>query len=127
MHRKSYFRRRGILGEDGTWWTCYFEPLVVGISCTCILYTAKQKSQSGPLNQIFSNFPFMKRRYVDLEVYESRNMVNDGNVDYQYWFEKSNEERLHAAGVMTSVAFGEPEFFKKKVDRTVFSARKHSL
>jgi len=69
----------------------------------------------------------MKRRYVDLEVFESRNMVNEGNVDYRYWFDKSNEERVHAAGVMTSVAFKEPDFFKKKVDRTFFSSRKHPL
>jgi hypothetical protein len=69
----------------------------------------------------------MKRQYVNLEVYESRNMMNEGNVDYRYWFKKSNEERLRAAGVMTSVAFGEPEFFQKKVDRTLFTARKHRL
>ncbi len=69
----------------------------------------------------------MKRKYVDLNVYESRNLVNHGNVDYRYWFNKSNEERLHAAGIMTSVAFREPDFFKKKVDRTFFSSRKHLL
>lgn len=67
----------------------------------------------------------MKRRYVDIDAFESRNMVNDGNVDYKYWFNKTNEERVHAASVMTSVAFREPDFFKKKVDRTLFSARKH--
>ena len=66
----------------------------------------------------------MKRKYVDLELYESRNLAAEGNVDYRYWFGKSNEERLHAAGVMISVAFKEPDFFKKKVDRTTFGARK---
>lgn len=69
----------------------------------------------------------MQRRYVDVEIYESRNMLQDGNLDYKYWFNKSNEERLHAAGVMNSVAFREPEFFQKKVDRTIFTARKHPL
>ena len=69
----------------------------------------------------------MKRKYVDLEVYESRNMLKEGNIDYRNWFHKSREERLHAAGVMTAVALGEPEFFKKKLDRTLFTARKHSL
>ncbi len=52
----------------------------------------------------------MERMYVDIKVYGSRNMLNDGNVDYKYWFNKSNEERLHAAAVMTSVAFKEPDF-----------------
>lgn len=65
----------------------------------------------------------MKRRYVDLEVYESRSL-NEGNIDYRYWLNKTNEERLHAAGIMTSVAFREPEFFKKKLDRALFSAGK---
>ncbi len=68
----------------------------------------------------------MKRRYVDVDIYESRNMVSDGNADYKYWFSKTNEERVYAASVMTSVAFREPDFFKKKVDRSIFSARKHS-
>jgi len=67
----------------------------------------------------------MKRRYVDTSVFESRNLEKKGNADYRYWFDKTNEERLHAAGVMTSVAFNEPDFFTKKVDRTIFSARKH--
>lgn len=69
----------------------------------------------------------MKRRYVDLEVYGSRNMAKDGNIDHKYWFYKSNDERLQASGVMTSVAFNEPDFFKKKVERTLFGARKHPL
>lgn len=68
----------------------------------------------------------MKRRYVCIDTFESRNMTRDGNVDYRYWFSKTNNERMHAASVMTSVAFGEPDFFKKKVDRNIFSARKHS-
>lgn len=69
----------------------------------------------------------MSRKYVDTEQYESRNMAKDGNADYRYWFDKSNDERLHAAGIMISVAFNEPDFFKKKVDRNVYSSRKHPL
>lgn len=65
----------------------------------------------------------MERKYVDLQVYESRNLF-EGNIDFRYWWDKTNEERLHAAGVMISVAFKEPDFFKKKLDRALFSARK---
>jgi hypothetical protein len=61
----------------------------------------------------------MKRRYVDIEHYQSRNMAEDGNIDYCFWHDKTPEE--------TSVAFREPDFFKKRVDRTIFSARKHQL
>ena len=53
----------------------------------------------------------MKRRYVDVTIFESRNLVRDGNVDYIYWFNKTNNERVHAASIMTSVAFREPDFF----------------
>ncbi len=68
----------------------------------------------------------MKRKFVDVSVVESRNMEKDGNIDYQYWFDKTLEERLYAATIMTSVAFNEPDFWHKKVDRTIISARKHS-
>jgi len=67
----------------------------------------------------------MKRQYVDVDHFESRNMAEDGNIDYRYWHDKSNEERVRAASIMTSAAFNEPDFFSKKVDRTIFSARKH--
>lgn len=66
----------------------------------------------------------MKRRFVDTTIYESRNMEKDGNIDYQYWFDKTLEERLNAAALMTSVAFGEPDFLLKKVDRTLYKSRK---
>jgi hypothetical protein len=69
----------------------------------------------------------MKRKYVDLEIYEARNMAIDGNVDFKYWFNKTNDERLKAASIMTSVAFREPDFFKKKIDRSIYSSRKHLL
>jgi hypothetical protein len=67
----------------------------------------------------------MKRRYVDVDHHQSRNIAEEGNIDYRYWHDKSNEERIRAAGVMTAVAFNEPDFFKKKVDRTIFFERKH--
>jgi hypothetical protein len=68
----------------------------------------------------------MKRRYVDTDVFTSRNLVSEGNVDYKYWFNKTINERIEAASIMTSVAFMEPDFLKKKVDRTIYSARKHT-
>lgn len=69
----------------------------------------------------------MKRRFVNVDIFGSRNMVKDGNVDHRYWFDKTNIERVHAASIMTSVAFREPDFFKKKLDRSVFTIRKHGL
>lgn len=68
----------------------------------------------------------MKRKFVDIDFFQSRNMNRDGNADHCYWHDKSIEERLKAASIMISVAFNEPDFLNKKVDRTVFSARKHS-
>lgn len=68
----------------------------------------------------------MERKFLDTKIYESRNLSRDGNIDFRYWHDKTNDDRVRAAGIMTSVAFGEPDFFKKKVDRNVFSARKHS-
>jgi hypothetical protein len=68
----------------------------------------------------------MRRRFVDTTVYEARNMQRDGNIDFGYWHDKSNEEKLSAASQMTAVAFKEPLFARKKVDRTIFSARKRT-
>jgi hypothetical protein len=69
----------------------------------------------------------MKRRFVDTSVFKASKMERDGNIDYGYWFDKTNEERLKAAAVMIAVAFQEPDFLKGKVDRTIFSCRKHKL
>jgi len=68
----------------------------------------------------------MRRKYVDIDIKQSRNLEKDGNIDFKYWHDKSNNDKLRAAGIMTSVAFNEPDFFKKRMDKTVFSARKHS-
>lgn len=68
----------------------------------------------------------MQRKFVDISLYESRNMSKDGNIDFGFWFDKTNEEKLSAAARMIEVAFQEPMFLKKKVDRQIFSARKQS-
>jgi hypothetical protein len=66
----------------------------------------------------------MRKRLIDTTVYGARNMQKDGNIDYGYWHDKSNEEKLKAAFHMIVVAFREPLFKTKKVDRAIFSARK---
>lgn len=66
----------------------------------------------------------MQRKYVDVSVYSARNMLKDGNIDFGYWHDKSNEEKLQAAASMIAIAFQEPLFLTKKVDRTIFSAKK---
>ena len=45
----------------------------------------------------------MKRAFVDLNTFSSRNMSRDGNIDYQFWFDKTIEEKLAAAVVMIEV------------------------
>lgn len=69
----------------------------------------------------------MKRNYVDITVYGPRNMEKDGNIDFGYWHDKSIEEKLKAAVKMIAAAFQEPFFVSKKVDRTIYSARKQRL
>lgn len=45
----------------------------------------------------------VKRAFVDLNTFSSRNMSRDGNIDYQFWFDKTIEEKLAAAVVMIEV------------------------
>jgi hypothetical protein len=52
-------------------------------------------------------------------------MEKDGNIDYNYWHDKTIEERMHAAAICNAAVFGEPDFLKKKVDKTIFTSRKH--
>jgi hypothetical protein len=52
-------------------------------------------------------------------------MEKDGNIDNNYWHNKTVEEKLQAAAIVTAAAFGEPDFLKKKVDRTIYTSRKH--
>jgi hypothetical protein len=35
----------------------------------------------------------MKRAFVDVDTYASRNMDKDRNIDYQFWFNKTIEEK----------------------------------
>jgi hypothetical protein len=53
-------------------------------------------------------------------------MERDGNIDFRYWHDKTINERLEAAARMIEIAFDEPDFLIKKVDRTIFNCRKHS-
>jgi hypothetical protein len=66
----------------------------------------------------------MKRKFVDTTIFSARNMEDDGNIDYKYWFDKSNEEKLIAAARMIEVSFQEPQFLQKKVDRKSFKSFK---
>ena len=68
----------------------------------------------------------MQRKFVDTTVYSARSMQKDGNIDFGYWHDKSHEEKLSAAANMIAVAFQEPLFLTKKVDRSIFSARKRN-
>ena len=36
----------------------------------------------------------MKRAFVDIETYSSRNMNKDRNIDYQYWLDKSIKQKV---------------------------------
>ena len=69
----------------------------------------------------------MHRKFLDTTVVEARNMAKDGNIDFGYWHDKTIEEKLRAAASMISVAFKEPNFATKKMDKTIFSVRKQSL
>ncbi len=66
----------------------------------------------------------MKRAFVDIETYSSRNMTKDKNIDYQYWFDKSIEEKLSASISMIEVSFNTKNFVKQKVDRNILSSYK---
>lgn len=66
----------------------------------------------------------MKRAFVDIDTYSSRNMTKDKNIDYQYWFDKSIEEKLTASISMIEVSFNTKNFVKQKVDRNILSSYK---
>ena len=68
----------------------------------------------------------MKRAFVDVEIYTSRNMSKDNNIDYQFWFDKTIEERLAASIVMIENSFNTKDFVKQKVDRQIISSYKIS-
>lgn len=66
----------------------------------------------------------MKRTFVDTDEISSRKMSKDGNIDYQFWFDKPIEERLAAAVSMIEVSFNTKNFTSQKVDRNIFSSYK---
>lgn len=69
----------------------------------------------------------MKRRFLDTTVFSARKMEDDGNIDRGYWLNKTPAERLEASARMIEVAFQEPLFLSKKVDRSIFNTRSRSL
>lgn len=69
----------------------------------------------------------MKRAFVDVEIYTSRNMSKDNNIDYQFWFDKTIEERLTASVAMIELSFNTKDFVKNKVDRQIISSYKISF
>jgi hypothetical protein len=62
----------------------------------------------------------MPRRFIDVPVFSARNMAKEGNIDFRYWFDKTNEERLSAATCMIEIAFQEPLLLRKNVTEKFF-------
>ena len=53
-------------------------------------------------------------------------MSKDGNIDYQFWFDKTLEEKLAAAVVMIETSFNTKNFVNQKVDRKIISSYKRT-
>ena len=68
----------------------------------------------------------MKRAFVDVDIYASRNMSKDKNIDSQFWLDKTIEERLAASIIMIETSFNTKDFVKQKVDRQIISSYKIS-
>ena len=58
-------------------------------------------------------------------IFRAYKMEEQGNIDFKFWHNRSPEERMAAAATMTEVAFRVPNFLKGKVDRSIYSSRKH--
>ena len=69
----------------------------------------------------------MKRAFVDVEIYTSRNISKDNNIDYQFWFDKTILEKLAASVAMIELSFNTKDFVKNKVDRNQLSSYKRAL
>jgi hypothetical protein len=69
----------------------------------------------------------MKRAFVDVETYTSRNMSKDKNIDYQFWFDKTIQEKLAASVTMIELSFNTKDFVKNKVDRNQLSSYKRAI
>jgi hypothetical protein len=68
----------------------------------------------------------MKRAFVNVDVFGSSNMTENGNIDFRYWFNKTLEEKLAASVTMIEASFNTKEFVKQKVDRKVLSSYKRA-
>jgi hypothetical protein len=68
----------------------------------------------------------MKRVFVDVDTFTSRNMSKDGNIDYQFWLDKTLEEKLAASVIMIETSFNTKEFVKQKVDRQIITSYKRT-
>jgi hypothetical protein len=66
------------------------------------------------------------RKFVDVSDVGFRKMELDGNIDKGFWHHQSLIQRIEAAINMIMVAYQEPDFTHKRVDRTAFSFRKRS-
>lgn len=66
----------------------------------------------------------MLRKFVDISAIASRNQARDGNIDHQFWFDKSIDEKLNAAIAMIEVAYNTTNFAHQKVDRNIVSVFK---
>lgn len=66
----------------------------------------------------------MKRAFVDVDTYASRKMSKDDNIDYQFWWDNTLEEKLAAAVVMIETSFNTKDFVNQKVDRKIISSYK---
>ena len=69
----------------------------------------------------------MKRAFVDVDIYASRNMSKDNNIDYQFWFDKTIQEKLAASVAMIELSFNTKDFVKNKVDRNQLSSYKRAF
>ena len=66
----------------------------------------------------------LKKKFVDVNTYESRNMSKDKNIESQFWLDKTIEERLTSSIAMIELSFNIKDFVKQKVDRQIFSSYK---
>ena len=69
----------------------------------------------------------MKRAFFDVHIYASRNMSKDKNIDYQFWFDKTIQEKLAASVTMIELSFNTKDFVKNKVDRNQLSSYKRAI
>jgi hypothetical protein len=54
-------------------------------------------------------------------------MSKDKNIDYQFWFDKTIQEKLAASVAMIELSFNTKNFVKNKVDRTQLSSYKRAF